>query len=191
MRKIILGLLLIVGSYGVASAQVYFEEDEVDSLSFKDKLYFGGNFSFNIGNRFTFIDISPLAGYLLTDDFSVGAGVNYQYLRREFINAFNGDRFTLSNGVYGGRLFARHNILDDYFAHVELETVNTEVVEFDNFGRSSIGRDWVPGFFIGGGYTQPVFGRAGINVTVLYNLLHDDARSPYNSAFIIRGGITL
>ncbi|MFY0591312.1 hypothetical protein [Roseivirga sp.] len=189
MRKIILASLLIVLSYGMASAQVYFEEEEKDSITFKDRLYFGGNFSLNLGNRFTFIDISPLAGYLLTDDFSVGAGINYLYVSRQFVNVFNGDRFEFSNGVYGGRLFARHNVLDDYFAHVEVETVNTEVVEFDISG-SRVFRDWVPGFFVGGGLFQQVLGRGGVNVTLLYNLLHEEGRSPYNSAFIFRAGVT-
>ena len=182
--------MLSIGSVGLATAQVYFEEDEKDSLTFKDRVYLGGNFSFNLGTQFTFIDIAPLAGYMLNEDMSVGLGINYLYLSREVVNVFNGDRFDITNSVYGGRIFARHNVLDNYFAHVELETVNTEVAEFD-FGGTRVFRDWVPGLFIGGGFFQPVFGRGGVNVTLLYNLLHDEGRSPYNSAFIFRAGVTL
>jgi len=188
MKKILIALTLIIGVVSTSKAQVYFEE-EPEELSFKDRLYFGGNFSFNLGNRFTFIDVSPLAGYMINDDFSVGVGTTYLYLSREFLTIPSGNRFTVSNSVYGGRTFLRHRVFDNFFAHAEFETLNTEFPSFD--GSQGTVREWVPGLFIGGGVFQPVFGRGGVNLTVLLNLLHDDLRSPYNSAIVIRGGITL
>lgn len=188
MKKLLFTCILAFGLVSVGNAQIYYEE-EADSTSFKDRLYFGGNFSLNLGNRFTFIDISPLAGYMLNEDVSIGLGINYLYYSQEVFNIFNGDRFDLTSSVYGGRVFARHNILDNYFAHVEFENVNTNVVSFETNG-SRIVRDWVPGLFLGGGVFQPVFKRGGVNFTVLYNVLHEELRSPYNSAFVIRGGVT-
>ena len=188
MKKFLLAITLAVGVVSTTNAQVYFEEPS-DSTSFRDRLYFGGNFSLNVGNRFTFIDISPLAGYMLSEDVSVGLGINYLYYSQEVINVFNGDRFDLTSSVYGGRVFARHNIMDNYFAHVEFENVNTNVVSLELTG-STIVRDWVPGFFVGGGFFQPVFKRGGVNITALYNLLHEELRSPYSSALVIRGGVT-
>lgn len=177
-----------MGTLSAASAQVYFEEAKKDSLTFKDRFYFGGNFSFNVGNRLTYIDVSPLAGYMVNDKFSVGLGATYLYLSREFEVFPSGDRFKVQNSVYGGRAFLRHSVIDNFFAHVEFESLNTEFPTFD--GSQGTTREWVPGLFIGGGMFQPVFARGGVNITVLYNLLHDELRSPYNSAIIFRGGIT-
>lgn len=188
MKKLLLTLTLFIGVVSLANAQVYFEEEASDSTSFKDRLYFGGNFSFNLGTRFTFIDVSPLAGYMINDDFSVGVGTTYLYLSREFLSLPSGNRFTIKNSVYGGRTFLRHSIFDSFFAHAEFESLNTEIPTFDGAGGTT--REWVPGLLIGGGTFQPVFGRGGVNVTVLLNLLHDDFRSPYNSAIVFRGGIT-
>ncbi len=173
------------------SAQVYFEEDEIDSLTFKDRLYFGGNFSANLGfgGGASFVDISPLLGYMINEDLSVGVGATYLYVSREFIILPSNDRFRVSNSVYGGRTFLRHSILDNYFLHTEFETLNTEVLV--NNGTDQTVREWVPGFFIGGGTFQPIFGKGGVNITVLYNLLYNDVKSPYGSAWVVRAGFTL
>lgn len=188
MKKAILICLMLIGTLSAASAQVYFEEESEDSLTFMDRVYFGGNFSFSIGTQFTNIEVSPLAGYMINDKFSVGLGATYLYLSREFQIFPSGDRFKVKNSVYGGRAFLRHMVIDDFFAHAEFETLNTEFPSFDGFQGTT--RAWVPGFLVGGGLFQPVFGRGGVNLTVLINLLHDDLRSPYNSAFIIRGGLS-
>lgn len=188
MKKALFIALFIVGATSISQGQIYFDEEE-DSVSFKDRVYFGGNFSFNVGNRFTYIDVSPLAGYQVSQDFSVGLGITYLYLSREFVTFGGGNNFKVQNSVYGGRAFLRHAVLDNYFAHAEFETLNTEFPAFD--GRQGTVREWVPGLFIGGGTFQPIFaGGGGVNLTVLFNLLHDELKSPYNSALVIRGGFT-
>jgi len=188
MKRLIYTFVLILATSFWAQAQVYFEENEQEEIPFKDRLYFGGNFSFNIGNRSSFIDVSPLAGYMVNEDFSVGLGATYLYLSREFTILPSGDHFKVKNSVYGGRTFARHTVFESFFAHAEFESLNVEFPAND-FSQRTV-REWVPGLFIGGGSFQNVFGRGGINLTVLYNLLHDNIRSPYNSAWVIRGGIT-
>lgn len=180
-------LVLMLGLVLGTQAQVYFEE-EVDSTSFRDRVYFGGNFSANLGTRFTFIDVSPLAGYMINDDFSVGLGATYLYLSREFQTFQLGNRFKVTNSVYGGRAFMRHTVRDNFFAHAEFESLNTETPSFD--GSQGTFREWVPGLLIGGGMFRSVFKRGGVNVTLLYNLLHDEFRSPYNSAIVFRAGVT-
>ncbi len=190
MRKVFTIITFYFLLSGVAQSQVYFEEEETDSLTFKDRLYFGGNFSLNLGfgNAGTFIDVSPLVGYMVNEDFSVGLGVNYIYFSREFFFFGSNDTFKVSGSTYGGRAFARHNIIENFFAHAGIESMNVDVPS--NFQTGESQREWVPGFMIGGGTFQPVFGRGGINVTILYNLLYDDLRSPYGSEWVIRGGFT-
>lgn len=167
------------------SAQKQFDP-EAESRFF-DRVYFGGNFNLQFGD-FTVINISPLAGYMVTNRFSVGPGITYQYLKGEAIDLFTGRIFKYDTNVYGGRVFGRYNLSEQLFAYTEFESLN---VEFPNEQASGLVREWVPGYFIGGGWFQPVGGRAGLGLTLLLNLLHDDRKSPYNSEIILRAGITL
>lgn len=58
-----------------------------------------------------------------------------------------------------------------------------------NDGTSNTGRDWVPGFFIGGGVTYPIGRNLSVNLVLMYNVIYDDNRSPYGSPLASRGGI--
>ena len=52
-------------------------------------------------------------------------------------------------------------------------------------------REWVPGVFLGGGIFQPAFNRGGVSLFLMYNVMHDEFKSPYGSAWVIRAGFTL
>jgi hypothetical protein len=161
-----------------AQAQRYINEGERPPL--KDRMFFGGNFAMSFGT-ITFIDVSPLAGAMITNRFSSGVGMTYQY--------FNDTRFIGgNNSLYGGRVFSRYNIFPNVFAHAEYESLNLDIYNriTDRFERG-----WVPGLLVGGGYFAPFGDRGGANITLLYNLLHDNFRSPYNQPFIIRFGFML
>lgn len=195
MKRLFIVFIIFLGILPALNAQVYFEEkeekkqDSIKVSDFSDRLYKGGNFSLNLGSDFTYIDISPLAGYMITPTFSAGLGATYLYLSRKYIILPSGNTFKVNSSVYGGRTFVRKNILETYFAHMEFEALNVEFAS--NTNNENTIREWVPGLFIGGGVFQPVFGRGGINLTILYNLLHDELKSPYNSAFVVRAGVTL
>jgi len=173
----------------VCSLQAYAQRefDPEGEPKFTDRLYFGGNFNLQFGD-FTIINISPLVGYMVTNRFSVGPGITYQYLKGEAIDLFTGRIFSYDTNVYGGRLFARYNITQQFYAYSEYESLR---VEFPNENGTGLEKDWIPGYFIGGGVFQPVGGRAGLGLSVLLNLLHDNRKSPYNSQWVIRAGITL
>lgn len=165
---------LVLAAESFAQREIYPE----DNPPFKDRMYFGGNFSLQFGTM-TFIDISPLAGVMLTEKFSTGLGATYQYLsfRRN------------STSVYGGRVFGRYNITRNIFAHSEVEKLNTAyVVPGATSGQDRLVRDWVTGVFVGGGYFTPFGSRGGANITLLYNLTYDNRRSPYNEPYVIRVG---
>ncbi len=164
-----------------AVAQRYIDQDENPPL--RDRLYFGGNFAMQFGT-ITFIDVSPLAGAMITDRLSAGVGVTYQYFDdRRFVNVGTGNR-----SLYGGRTFVRYNVFPNIFAHTEYEMLN-----FDLFNRNDnqYNREWVPSFFVGAGYFTPFGNRGGANFTFLYNLLYDSFRSPYNEPYVIRVGFVL
>ena len=71
-RKILIAILLTVSLAQFASAQYTrpVEEDVPEKKGFDpQRLFFGGNFGLTFGN-FTFINVSPVVGYRLTDKFS-------------------------------------------------------------------------------------------------------------------------
>ncbi|MFN3998286.1 hypothetical protein [Algoriphagus sp.] len=151
-----------------------------DSTSFKDRLYYGGNFGLQFGTV-TLIDISPLVGVMITPRLSGGIGGTYQY--------YNDNRLQGAQGTaYGGRVFGRYNILPNIFTHVEYESINWNAY---NFFVEDFRRTWTNALFIGGGYFAPFGPRGGANFTFLYNVLHDNRNSYYFEPYVIRVGFVL
>ncbi len=177
-NKLLLIVLLsaaLISTESLAQREIY-----GDSIPLKDRLYYGGNFSLQFGT-FTLVDVSPLVGVMITPRFSSGVGVTYQY--------FNDRRFVGGQtSSYGGRLFSRFNVLENIFLHAEYETIN-----FDNYNiiADRFERIWSRALFLGGGYFAPFGERGGANFTFLYNVLHDNLRSPYGEPYVIRVGFVL
>ena len=165
------------------SQSIAFGQREIDpeeNPSFKDRMYFGGNLGLQFGTV-TLIDVSPLAGVMITPKFSSGIGATYQY--------YDDNRFQGSAGSsYGGRFFTRYNVLPNIFAYSEFESINWNAY---NFFNDRFQRTWTDAFFLGAGYFAPFGPRGGANFTFLYNLLHDNRNSYYNEPYVIRVGFVM
>lgn len=173
-KPFVLLLFIFLLSFA-AHAQRYIDPELSPSL--KDRMYFGGNFALSFGT-ITYVDISPLAGVMLTERFSTGIGATYQY--------FNDTRFPGgNNNLYGGRLFARYNVFPNIFLHSEYENLNFDLY---NLRTERFERSWIPSYFVGAGYFTPFGDRGGANFMLLYNLQYDARRSPYNEPYVIRVG---
>lgn len=200
MQRLLIIWAIVLGTVLTAEAQVYYEEESpaqdngkvnensLSHLSFSERSYFGGNLALSFG-RNTYIDVSPLWGYMVNRNVSVGAGATYIYLSREYYDFVSNQTFDVNSSLYGGRGFLRYRVFDQYYFHTEFESINNEVPRFD--GSGELTREWVPGAFIGAGIFQPIFGRGGGSLFILYNVIHDDVRSPYGSPWVIRAGFTL
>lgn len=169
-------MLLCVVS--LSSAQT----DDISGADWKDRIFFGGNLGLQFGT-ITNVEVSPLVGYRINNNLSAGLGLTYIYYKIDFNN---GNEF--QTNIYGGRLFARRSIAEQFFLHAEYETLN---LEFANFDLSQIRREWVPGLFLGGGLFYPISRTAGFSAMALYNVIYDDLRSPYNSPLVFRLGFTV
>lgn len=178
MKRIVI-LIIALTSFTTGFSQT---GNELGGDKLSDRIYFGGNLGLQFGTV-TNIEIAPLVGYRFTDDFSAGMGITYIYFKREFDNYPD-----FETNIYGYRLFARHNIQEQFYAHAEYENLS---LEFFDINDGSSRREWVPGAFVGGGYFQPLGRNAGFNVTALYNLMYDEFKSPYNSPWVIRVGVTM
>lgn len=147
------------------------QEKEADDRTFGERLYFGGGLSLQLGN-FTYVDVSPLMGYGITQRFSVGIGGTYRYVNDQY--------FRYKYNVYGGRLFSRFGIFRNVFAHGEYEFLNWE-----NNNRDQQ-REWYNTAFLGGGYSSHLGAQEGYQIYILFNLFYDQFNSPYNEPYVIR-----
>ncbi|WP_053406771.1 hypothetical protein [Persicobacter sp. CCB-QB2] len=177
MKKALLSLLLFLASLSFANAQIDYVKEDKPPL--KDRLFFGGNFGLSFGT-FTYIEVSPTVGVMVTPKFSTGLGVVYQY--------YEDKRFDpkLTSSTYGFRWFGRYNIYKNFFLRGEVEGLNLEV-----YNVRETKREWVPGVFLGAGYFQPFGKRGGVSVSVLYNFTYDEFKSPYSDPYVIRVGFAI
>ncbi|WP_370089802.1 hypothetical protein [Ekhidna sp.] len=146
-----------------------------------DKIYFGGGFGFSAGSNQTNLSLSPQVGYKITDAFSAGVGISYQYVKVK-----NPD---ISINNYGWSVFSRYNIVQQFFAYSEFERLSFEYPA--NFDPVRTERTGYNSLLIGGGYSEQLGGRASFSMMALYNVLYDETvlPRPYSSPWVIRAGI--
>ncbi|MEQ9006880.1 MAG: hypothetical protein RLP12_03285 [Ekhidna sp.] len=86
---------------------------------FGDRIYFGGGGGFSSSSNQTNISLSPQVGYKITDRYSAGVGIIYQYVKiKQPIDV------SLSN--YGWSVFNRYQITQQFFGYAEFERLNYE-----------------------------------------------------------------
>ncbi len=175
--------------YSLAQISRSASPDPVSDQGFDpSRLVFGGNFWAQFGNN-TFVDISPLVGYRITDRLTAGAGLTYIYSKRQYLLP-TGGTFTQKNSWYGGRLYARYTVFNNVFIHGEYEILNFEY--FDNLTLET-DRIWFGSPIVGAGYLMPTGSRGAFMISALYVLNADNPRSPYyySSPFQFRVGFVL
>ena len=142
-----------------------------------DKLRLGGSAGLRFGT-FTNVNLSPMVGLALTDQFTVALGATYIFVKDSYFIPSS------SSSFYGGRVVARYNIVPMFHLQGEYELMN---VEFYNHGygkyqkvNKTFARTWLQSPMLGIGYTQPVGGRfiKGIHATLLYNFNYNNHINP-------------
>ena len=144
-------------------------------------VFYGGGIGLSFG-AIDYIEVAPMIGVQVTDQFSTGINLLYRYR--------NDSRYrpSVTTNDYGGGVFARYHVLPNLFAHTEYEYLNYEYYDFG--GRKS--SDSFSSFLAGGGYTQPIGPNAALHTTVLYNFSYSssDIYRPYDSPWVIRIGVS-
>jgi len=138
----------------------------------KEKLYFGGNVGAWFGST-TYLNISPIVGVKLNDQFSVGIGAIYNY----YSQTYAGKKY--SSTIYGGSAFARYFIFENVFAHAGWDKISVPDYT-SNFMNS---RAWVDNLLIGGGYRESFSDNGSIVAMILYNI-NQTPLSPYQNPII-------
>lgn len=168
--------VLLLLSIICSSSQVKAQK-ETTGKSLADRMFFGGNLGLQFGNT-TYIDISPLVGYKVTEKFHAGIGATYIYESSK-VRFTNTSVLRYETSHYGGRLFGRYYVWENLFAHAEYEYLNLGWPDYNSLsGKIDIQRENINSIFIGGGYAQPIGPNAAFLIMALWNV-NEGVNSPY------------
>lgn len=212
MKKIILILLCCVLGISSFAQEVYSSSGrpitEAEREGKKEpvkgfdpsRLIFGGGFIFGVGGGVTNLGLSPVVGYAITDKFSAGIGLGYQYFKAknvpvQYQNGGLAGYYDLKTSIYTGNVWARYLIFQNIFVHLQPEINSLERfgdVSYDPSGNFKVEKErlLVPSLLVGLGLRQPVSGRVSILATALYDVLQEP-NSPYRNTIDLRIGVAV
>jgi hypothetical protein len=133
----------------------------------KDKIVVGGGLDLQFGD-ITFIGVTPLVGYYITDKLLAGGIFTYRFVQYNYLVP------KYSTSTFGVAPFVRYDIFKGIFAHVEYEAL---------YGEWNYRDDpfWITSFFVGGGYNARIGNRGFAGVYILWNLTEDPNNRIYNN----------
>jgi hypothetical protein len=152
----------------------YDQQEKSATPSFRQRLFFGGNFGLQFGT-YTDIQISPIVGYWLLPRVAVAAGPTYRYMKDSY------DR----TAVYGGKGYLQFVLIQDMgkvlsggvhtgvFIHFEDELVSLKT-SFWKYPPYESDRFYLNTALLGLGISQPLGERASLNFMVLWPLSESD-----------------
>lgn len=175
MKKLWVAFLLMLCSVAVFGQR---DIDPNGSPSFKDRMYLGGGLGFSggtnsYGNRYTYIGLYPILGYMVTNQFSVGTSLTWQHYNYPDVN--------YSVDQYGFAPFVRYN-LGQMFMYSEYMILNSPSYD-PNKPRAVYNR-----MLMGLGFRQPLGnkGRGSINAMALYDVIYKSTDRVFNSPWVVR-----
>jgi hypothetical protein len=134
-----------------------------------DRLITGGGLGLQFGD-YTYIQIAPILGYRVTDQFHAGIGLNYTYYKYND-RAYN---YKYETSIYGGSVWTRYFFLENLFGEATFEMLNMDVPG-PNY---ELVRDNIPVLMVGGGYAQSIGGQSALLLRILWDVI-EDPYSPY------------
>lgn len=167
----------------------YFKSPIKDSKKTKkefhwpEKMRVGGNFAFFTSSNATFIDISPLVGYSVSDYLLVGAGLVYNYFSQ------NNYGYRYNFDVYGFRTLARVYFMQSLFFQTGWDMLNRSIYTITN-NQLQKDRIWIQNFWLGGGVRYMIGTNAYMFTSVLFNLNYNPNYSLYPNPYVQIGVIT-
>lgn len=177
MKKLTLVLLLSLAAT-MAFAQ-WGEEEMSDKPSIRERIFTGGGFGASFSSYYSYVSVSPLIGYKITNRLAGGVQVTYRYTN------YKNYRPAINTNDFGVSPFVRFSVYGPLFLHAEYEYLN---YEFPVSSKETV-RMSFNSVMAGGGLFQPIGRRAGFYLLALYNFSYQ-ANSPYDSPLVLRAGIT-
>ncbi|WKW46694.1 hypothetical protein P3875_01065 [Myroides sp. JBRI-B21084] len=166
MKKITFSLAcLLIATIGSAQQDTYVPK----KTNFFSDVMFGGGLGLNFGNEFTNISVSPTALKPITENFAVGLGAQFNYLK---------SKGYYESTSYGVNILTTFNPIEMVQLSAELEQlrVNNKIY----YPATYVSNDfWNTALFLGAGYTNQ-----NVTVGVRYNVLYKDSNLVYNQAWM-------
>lgn len=162
-------LMFLFSNLAVSQTQQNYIID--NNSRFWDRVQFGGGLGLGIGSGYTDISVMPSAIYNINEIVAVGVGLQFGYLSsKNYYSSF----------VYGGSLVGLVNPIPEIQLSAELEQVcvNTDY-ESNSFRPSFSDNYWNTALYLGAGYRT-----GSVTIGARYDVLFDDDRSLYGSAFM-------
>jgi len=145
---------------------------------FAERLVKGGNFYINFWGDVFEINVNPILGYKVNEDFLVGVGM--------FIDYQNSNYYQFSSTILGGKVFARYFIYNNLFTQAEFEKLRISLKYNYNSNANVYFYD---GLYVGLGYNFGEYRNSGVTIMVLYDLLYNEENSIYQSPISLRVGL--
>lgn len=151
--------------------------------SFGQRLVFGGIIGAQFGSV-TQVNISPIIGYRVTEKLTAGIGLTYIYYKYDYVG-YNNAILTEEDHVIGGSIWGEYRVLPNVFLHTEFGTLNMSVPKLNAQGyyTGETMRANINNFLVGGGYYQALGANAGMQFSLLWDLI-EDQYSPYQNPII-------
>lgn len=148
---------------------------------FLKRIKVGGNFQAN-RQQPTSIDAALQLSYLINQNARIGTGFSYRFATQKRITNLDFDDQVLTT-----RAFFDYTIFKSIHLEALYESSSLEVIDQNDVSQ---GKQWVQSGMLGIGNRLSITKKVQMNVTTLYNFLHD-ARSPYSSPWVFRVGFEL
>lgn len=164
------------------------EKPEKPKAPLNDRIFISPDIGLQFGTV-TVINISPKAGYRITEKLAAGLGLTYIYLNDKRYKSIG---YTNESNIYGGSIFAQYQLIEQLRAYTEYEALSLETYDsniFNATGKIVTRREFVPSLLAGGGYSQSMGGNSSLVLMILYNLL-DGPKSIYSNP-VIRVGFNI
>ena len=146
------------------------QDVDFNKQPFIDRLRLGGSFGLSLGTV-TNINLSPMAGYELTEKLVAGVGVTGMYFRSRY--------FGINSLYYGGRGFLMYSLFPMVNLIGELEGMNVEADTFQKYDA----RKWIASPMLGASYSQPIGGRfiKAVHLTALFNFNYNNQLDDFST----------
>lgn len=175
MKKILLFIIAIFIS-NISFAQIV-----SNSQSNSNRWVFSGGLGATFSDGFS-LQVSPSAGYKITNNFIVGLSVDY------FYNDYN----SKTNVDYTSNLFG----LGPFLQYYPIENIFLKM-QYQYFtGKQNFEADYADknidenALWLGAGYTQSISGNAFVQIGLMYNVLYDEDDSVFNTGLMPIVGIS-
>lgn len=194
MKNVILALLLITGISYASAQEVYtssgkpgYHKKSKKTQGYDpDRLILGGGFTAGFGSGYVNVGASPIVGYRITNSFSAGIGLGYQYYQEPHDNIDPADPlkvFYYKENIVYPNVWARMMVYRNFYV--------TSSFEYDIITLKYPGYDGVSAnpttlkanvtnscLLMGAGFRQPLGGRVSMFIEMVYDVLQGKY-SPY------------